>query len=221
MRFRNPRGRRGENGVKVYQGRVKVTIAILTARVSKPRTNEVELSNCLRTNVTPTDRVAWRVVDKLNLRLWEWFCLEFWQVCKTLFPVGFPRLNSSLELVTTGKAHLLELPLKQLPSRMIFCWKPRSNLLLKESSGWTSLWIAAWMMLKWISCCLWPAWCWNQLQRRPNLDKLGSFLVPCIVYQSSGDEKAGCIQENLLHKLHCTRHSSSVCVRSYKRSLTA
>ena len=55
---------------------------------------------------TPTDRLAWRVVDKPNLRLRE--------VSMTFFPrLALPATNySSLELATTGKTHLLELALK-------------------------------------------------------------------------------------------------------------
>ena len=48
------------------------------------------------------------------------------------FPVGFARHNSSLELATTGKVHLLELALKQPSSRTILSWKPCSNLTPKE-----------------------------------------------------------------------------------------
>ena len=169
-RFRNPRGR-GENDATVYWGGAEVTTVSFSSRLQGFLNQGETRSSCLTVlePTTPTDGVGLRVVrDKLNLRLQEWFCLVFWQVCKTLFPVGFARHNSSLELGMTGKA---KLALKRLSSRMILSWKPHSNLTPKEPSARTTPWIAAWMMLKWMSCCWWPARSWNQLQRRPNLEQ--------------------------------------------------
>ena len=147
-RFRNPKGR-GENDAIVYQGGAKVTIASFSSWPQGFLNRGETRSSCLTVlePTTPTDEVAWRVVDKLNLWLQEWFRLVFWQVCKPLFPVGFARHNSSFNV-----------DWRRL-SRTILSWKSHSNFTPKAR---TSPWIAAWTMLKWMSCCWWPARRWNQ-----------------------------------------------------------
>ena len=154
------------NAAIVYRGGSEVR------RVSEPR-RETRLS-CLTAldPTTPNGRVAWRVVDKLNLQLRKWFRLVFWQVCKTLFQLALSATNFKLGIGNDWEGPFAGIGFEATAEQDNFILKPRSNLPPKESqSARTSLWIAAWMMLKWLICCWWLAKCWNQSQRRPNLDQ--------------------------------------------------
>ena len=154
-RFRNPSGR-GESDVIVYRGRAEATIVSFSSWPQGFLSRGEMRSNCLTVlePMTPTDGVAWRVVDKLGV-----ISPSVLASLQTLFLVGFACQNWSLELATTGKAHLLELGMKWPPSRKILSRKPRSNLPRKESSARMGLWITAWMMLKWMICWWWVAKC--------------------------------------------------------------
>ena len=90
-RFRNLSGR-GESDAIVYRGRAEVTIASFSSWPKGFLIRGETRSSCLTVLelTTPTDGVAWRVVDKLNLRLWEWFRLVFWQVCRPFSWFGLP-----------------------------------------------------------------------------------------------------------------------------------
>ena len=64
---------RGENDAIVYRSGAKVTIASFLSRPQGFLNRGETRSSCLTVlePTTPTDGVAWRVVDKLNLRLQE------------------------------------------------------------------------------------------------------------------------------------------------------
>ena len=89
-------------------------------------------------------------MEKNSRQRREWFRPVFWQVRPTrCFPVGFARHNSSLELATSGKAHLLT-SMKQPLSRTISFWKPRSKLTPKEPPALPPR-IAASTTLRWMN----------------------------------------------------------------------